>query len=394
MTRRSGAGRRSECRRGSGAGSARRRAPRPRRRAPPVLRAGRTACRRRSRARPAPRRGESCGPPLAVSALQVSATATIREVIGVTGPRRPAGPPPPFHHSPTWPASQDARRRVAQRLAGVGDRVAGVGAALEGELGDPREVAALRAVEPEVQRQRVRVAARRRQRVAARRPAACARRASARVCGSTAISAKSASASTPSGRTSTAVTRRERDHHQRGGQRCPRTCAAAPRPGGRGTAGGRCAGPTPEVDEAHDDAGQQQPRQRVEAECGCDAGRGEQRGGGHGLPAVGGDVARLPGRTICLAGGSARRRDRDESTSSAGSGPSTASVISASGRPASKRRPLGQRDLVEVRDHRQGEQDQQQPGLVPAATPAPARPRRAPAPRRRSTVDRERDRGA
>ena len=38
-----------------------------------------------------------------------TANSPSNNVTGVTGPRRPAGPPPPFHHSPTCPASHEAR---------------------------------------------------------------------------------------------------------------------------------------------------------------------------------------------------------------------------------------------------------------------------------------------
>ena len=129
--------------------------------------------------------------------------------------------------------------RVAQGLAGVGDRVAGLGAALEREVGHAREVAALRAVQPEVQRERVRVAARGGQRVQRARPGGCGRRSVSAVCGSTAISAKIASAATPSDGHEDRGHRGEHDHDQRGRQHRRRTSAAAARPGGRGTAARR-----------------------------------------------------------------------------------------------------------------------------------------------------------
>ena len=180
MTRRSGAGRCSACRRGSGAGSGRRRAPRPRPRS-----AASYYARVEAGAGGVLQLDQRLGVAELRAALGGQRAPGVRHRDDPRGHRRhgaaqagrAAAAVPPLADVAGLPARA---ARVAQRLAGVGDRVAGVGAAGEGELGDAREMAALRAAQPEVQRERVRVAARRGQRVEPRRPGACARRRSAR----------------------------------------------------------------------------------------------------------------------------------------------------------------------------------------------------------------------
>ena len=178
----------------------------------------------------------SCGPPRAVSALQVSATATMRERHRrdrAAQPGRAAAAVPPLADVAGLPARA---ARVAQRLAGVGDRVAGLGAAREGELGDAREVAALGAVEPEVQRERVRVAARRGQRVEPRD------RARARGVGERGLrqhrdqreERQREHAERPDEQ---AVTRGQRAPSRARRAACRRACAAARRAGGRASSG-------------------------------------------------------------------------------------------------------------------------------------------------------------
>ena len=157
----------------------------------------------------------------------MSATATIRERHRrdrAAQAGRAAAAVPPFADVAGLPAGA---ARVAQRLAGVGDRVAGVRAARERQLGDAREVAPLVAVEPEVQRQRVRVAAGRRQRV---QPGDGAR---ARGVGQRALRQhrdqreERQRGDRRAGPTSTTVNAASTDHHQRGRQDVRRTSAAA-----------------------------------------------------------------------------------------------------------------------------------------------------------------------
>ena len=127
MARRSGAGRAAGEARARG-GLVRTRVPRRRPRRRPVPRAGRSACRRRSPARPALRRGRAPGRP-GGQRDQVSATATMRERDrgdGAAQARRAAAAVPPLADVAGLPGRAG---RVAQRLAGVGDGVAGVGAA-------------------------------------------------------------------------------------------------------------------------------------------------------------------------------------------------------------------------------------------------------------------------
>ena len=105
--RRSGAGTCRWCRRGSGAGSAGRE---------PLLRDDRARGAHDARVEPhaggaveVRERLEVAEPraALAVSAAQVRATAAIRADCGMIVPGRPAGPPAPFHHSVTWPAAHE-----------------------------------------------------------------------------------------------------------------------------------------------------------------------------------------------------------------------------------------------------------------------------------------------
>ena len=152
-------------------------------------------------------------------------------------------------------------------------------------------------------------------------------------------------------------------------------------PGGRGTAARRSPEPTQKF-TTHMTTPASSSHGSASTPSAVDADGGEQRRGGDRLPAVGREVGQVAGAHDALAARPARRSAiGTRSTSSAGSGPSKASVISASGRPASKRTPRAQRDLVEVRDHREGDQQQQQPGPIPARLRSPARSGRAPAPR-------------
>ena len=373
MTRRSCAGRRSGCSRGSGAGSA-----------ADTRSSATTACAacttRGSNRVPAAFSSStsasawlSCGPPRGGQRAP-----GVRHRDDPRGHRRhraaqaggAAAAVPPLADVAGLPARA---ARVAQRLAGVGDRVAGLGAALEGELGHAREVAALVAVEPEVQRQRVRVAARRGQRVERRD------RAGARGVGQRALRQdrdqreERRARATPIQPTSTQVTRAQEHHHAARRGRRRRTSAER---------GERRAEPERDVDGGADRDVDEHLRRRASAATAA----ARRRAGSRRRRASRTRPRRSPSSRMRRGSRGCRRAegfaahegadddDRDDVDHERRQpGPPTASAISASGMPASKLMPADSGTSWKSRDDGQRDQQHASSQGRSQCEPAPAR---------------------